>query len=483
MPSSAFGPFRIALLGDFSARSSRGIVEKGRALSQRKAIRVDRDSLDDAIVRLAPTVRLRALDTEISFASLDSFHPDSLYQRLPRLRALRDAGSRDLAASSLLFTGGSQAARPSPSDALATILGDIPLPPGGAALAEPTKTLSPRNASDDALAEFVRRALAPHLVTAPSPAAAAIEAGIDAAIVTELRSILHDPDFQALESLWRSVDFLVRRLETDGTLQVFLVDVSRDELAVDLLQQPIEESGAYRLLIDSSIGTPGGDAWSLIAGVFTLGDGADDLVLAAKLGHLARDAGAAFITGGSPALAGTPSFAAEPDPDDWTEAPTAWDELRSSPFAPYVALVVPRMLLRLPYGRSTDECELVKLEEREPDAELPHENYLWGSGSVAAVLALGEGFARGGWSLRPTRQIAGLPLHIYRRFGGESIATPCAEAVLTERAAERLLKAGLSPLLSVRDSDSVILPRLQSIARPLTPLMGRWTTASYGSSE
>jgi predicted component of type VI protein secretion system len=46
MQSSAFGPFRIALVGDFSARTSRGIVDAGRALAQRKAIRVDRDSLD-----------------------------------------------------------------------------------------------------------------------------------------------------------------------------------------------------------------------------------------------------------------------------------------------------------------------------------------------------------------------------------------------------------------------------------------------------
>ncbi|HZI40831.1 MAG TPA: hypothetical protein VFD67_03990, partial [Gemmatimonadaceae bacterium] len=59
---------------------------------------------------------------------------------------------------------------------------------------------------------------------------------------------------------------------------------------------------------------------------------------------------------------------------------------------------------------------------------------------------------------------------------GETVATPCAEVLLTERAAERLLDRGLSPLLSVRDSDAVILPRLQSIAEPLARLSGRWRT-------
>jgi type VI secretion system protein ImpC len=75
-----------------------------------------------------------------------------------------------------------------------------------------------------------------------------------------------------------------------------------------------------------------------------------------------------------------------------------------------------------------------------------------------------------------------LPLHVYHT-GVETVATPCAEAVLTERAAERLLERGLSPLLSVRDSDAVMLPRLQSIAEPLARLSGRWGVPSHGDSD
>lgn len=481
MPPTAFGPFRIALIGDFSGRANRGVVETGRALSQRKPVRVDRDSLDDAIARLAPT--LRSNDTEITFASLDDFHPDRLYQRLPRLRALRDAGTRDAIVPSLIESrSSSTTSTPTPSDALAAILGDTPLPPGGAAATAAQATVRPTQ-SDDIFAEFVRRALTPHLVATPNPSAAAIEASVDAAIAAELRSLLHDPAFQALESVWRSVDFLLRRLDTDGTLQVHLVDISREELAGDLNAPSIDESGAYRLLVEGSVGTPGSEPWALLGGLFTLGSDASDFALAERLGLLARHAGAAFVAGGSSALAGTASFATSADPDDWNDAiPPKWDELRASAVAPSVALALPRLLLRLPYGKDTDECELVKLEEREPDTELAYEKYLWGPGSVAAVLAIGEGFSAHGWSLRPSREISGLPLHVYKA-GGEALATPCAEVVLTERAAERLLDAGLSPLLSVRDTDEVILPRLQSIARPLTRLNGRWTTASHGGDR
>ena len=38
---------------------------------------------------------------------------------------------------------------------------------------------------------------------------------------------------QALEAAWRGLYFLVKRLDTDGGLKLFLLDVSRDELAAD----------------------------------------------------------------------------------------------------------------------------------------------------------------------------------------------------------------------------------------------------------
>ena len=50
---------------------------------------------------------------------------------------------------------------------------------------------------------------------------------------------------------------------------------------------------------------------------------------------------------------------------------------------------------------------------------------------------------------------------------------PCAEVVLSDRAAEIILDGGLMPLLSLRDQDVVRLARFQSIADPLAPLAGQ----------
>ena len=74
-------PFRIAVLGDFSGRASRGVVE---SISGRRAWPVDCDNFEDVFSRLNTTLRLPAPWTpaefiELRFASVDDFHPDQIF--------------------------------------------------------------------------------------------------------------------------------------------------------------------------------------------------------------------------------------------------------------------------------------------------------------------------------------------------------------------------------------------------------------------
>jgi type VI secretion system protein ImpC len=134
---------------------------------------------------------------------------------------------------------------------------------------------------------------------------------------------------------------------------------------------------------------------------------------------------------------------------------------------------VPRFLLRLPYGHDTEPLESLAFEEA--DELLEHEAYLWGNPAFACVYLLAEAFSHSAWHLRPgiVQDIGNLPLHIYRG-GGEALAKPCAEAWLTERAVARILDAGLMPLVSMKNQDSVRLARFQSLTHPPTRLAGRW---------
>ncbi len=78
--------FRLAVLGDFSARANRGEVEVGDALAGRKPLPLEIDNLEDVMGRLDVKLQLDVGGDdgtiEVDIPSIDSLHPDELYDRL-----------------------------------------------------------------------------------------------------------------------------------------------------------------------------------------------------------------------------------------------------------------------------------------------------------------------------------------------------------------------------------------------------------------
>ena len=278
-----------------------------------------------------------------------------------------------------------------------------------------------------------------------------------------MRALLQAPQFKALEALWRGVYWLVSNLETDEQLKLYLLDACRAELIADpeAAREAIEASGP----------------WSLVVGQYSFGRSAEDVGLLARLGTAAARAGAPFLAAAEPDLVGCGSIAATPDPRDWTppagEAAEQWSALRESAIAPWIGLTLPRMLLRLPYGKSTVPIGSFPFEELSPRR---HESYLWGSGALACALLIARAFAASGWDMEPGEEleVEDLPAHVHDD-GGEKRLQPCAEAALADRAADAILAAGLMPLLSHKGRNAVRLARFQSIAHPAQALSGPWS--------
>lgn len=472
-------PFRIAILGDFAGRANRGERRPGEELRSLGAIRVDRDSIDTAISGLRPRLRIPTTAPELpmletEFHCMDDFHPDSLYDRLPFLQELREL--RRLAEDPDHYPADPASAPPperreSPAD-------DARVRPGHQAGGLLDRIVAEQGSSDlapavaDDLHGFIQRVAAPHTVAATSARQSEALKWIDAAASEQLRELLRHGRFRALESLWRSVHFLVSRLETGESLQVHLVDITREEIEDELERVANgRASGLYRLLTDPA-GTPGDVPWALLVGCYAFRPGQSELL--ARVAAVAREAGAPFLSRAAPELVGAVSFEGTPDPREWTvpEDP-AWAALRRSDLAPWVALAAPRFLLRLPYGADSDPAEAVPLEE----AEVPprHDDFLWGNPAVFCALLLARSFSRAGWEMRPelTLEEDRLPLHIAEGPEG-AVAQPCAEALMTDRAASGLLDRGIIPLASFRDQDRVRVARFQSIADPVAGLRGRW---------
>jgi type VI secretion system protein ImpC len=127
----------------------------------------------------------------------------------------------------------------------------------------------------------------------------------------------------------------------------------------------------------------------------------------------------------------------------------------------------------LPYGAATESADTFTFEEYITGSA--HEQLLWGNPAFAVGAVVAGAFAVAGWSLAPLergQRLEGLPLYIYHEEG-MAMTTPCAEVLLSERVFTALAEAGLVPLVSYRDTDTVALPCIQSLAEPRSLLQWR----------
>ena len=149
--------------------------------------------------------------------------------------------------------------------------------------------------------------------------------------------------------------------------------------------------------------------------------------------------------------------------------------LRGLREAHFLGLIMPRFLIRLPFGKETESTELFDFEEMAHPESAAHDDYLWANPAFAAVLLMVRNFTEQGWDFRPgaLTEITGLPIHIYK-LDGESRTTPCAEVLMTQTAAEEMLERGIIPLVSLKDQPVLRIVRFQSVAHPLAALAGRW---------
>src|SRR5450755_96640 len=260
-PWAAKRPVRIAVLGDFSAGAAAGRLETGADLARRKMIAVEFDNLEDTLARLEVKLALPIGEdgdgVEVEFGELDGFHPDSLYRELPMFKSLVDLRKRlnntatfAKAAAEVRAMGGTDTRRASRSGGRRSRSG---APAANAKLSDFARLVGysadvNTDASVDAL---LKRIVGPFVTKAPDPKRDALVATVDAALSDAMRTVLHQPEFQNLEALWRGMDMLLRRVETGPSLQVLLVDMSAEEFAADLSgSSDLSETGLYSMLVD-----------------------------------------------------------------------------------------------------------------------------------------------------------------------------------------------------------------------------------------
>lgn len=456
-------PVRIALLGDFGAGAAAGRLDTGAALARRKPRPVEFDSLEDWLGQQNLTLNLPlgadGSPVEIPLADLESFHPDTLFRELALFRKLNDLRKRlntpatfDKAAAEVAKMGG---AALKASRATRGVRARGATPSAGARLSDfarlTGRTSAPdRGADIDAL---LRNIVGPFVVPAAKPEKAGLLTVLDNAIADGMRAVLHQADFQAAESLWRGVDFLLRRLETGPMLQVHLIDLSAEEFAADLsATDDLADSALYQLLVGKPAETKDG-GYTYIAGLYQFEATPPHTELLGRMARIAHAAGATFFT--SMAVDDLCNPRTPPHP----LVVEAFAALRGLPEAGRLGLCGPRFLLRHPYGRKSDPISSFAFEEFTPADGLA--GMLWGHPALLALTVLaGQGGAP---------NVGDLPLHHFIDADGDSTALPCTERFINTASATELARYGVKALVAHKGEPLVQLTGPDTVAGTFTP--------------
>jgi len=300
-------------------------------------------------------------------------------------------------------------------------------------------------------------------------------AQIDHLISLQLNEILHHPAFQKLEASWRGIKYMMDQSETSSMLKIRVLNVSKKELLRDLQRAPeFDQSVMFKKVYEDEFGIFGGEPFGALIGDYEFSKHPEDIELLEKVSQVAAGAHAPFLTAAAPELLNMDSFSQLGDPRDIgkifdsTEF-AKWKSFRASEDSRYVGLTMPRVLMRLPYGKDTKPVDEFSYEEGVDGTD--HSKYLWGNAAYALGARLTTAFAHYGWcaSIRGVEGgglVEGLPTHTFRTDEGD-VALKCpTEVAITDRREKELADQGLIPLVHCKGTDYAAFFSVQSANKP-----------------
>jgi type VI secretion system protein ImpC len=301
----------------------------------------------------------------------------------------------------------------------------------------------------------------------------ALIAEIDAKLSRQIDEILHHPTFQKLESAWRGLKFVVDRTDFRENVKVELLNCSKDDLLADFEDAPeVPKSGLYKIVYSAEFGQFGGRPYGAIVANYDFGPGPQDISLLQKCAAVATMSHAPFLAAAGPQFFGLRDYLNLPNLKDLKalfEGPqyTKYNAFRETEDARYVGLLMPRFLLRLPYGANTVPVKEFNFEE---NVIGQHEAYCWGNATFAFATRLADSFAKYRWCPNIIGPQAGgsvenLPLHQYEAMGEIQTKIP-TEIMLTERREFELSEEGFIGFTFRKDSDNACFFSANSVQKP-----------------
>ncbi|MEZ6092563.1 MAG: type VI secretion system contractile sheath large subunit, partial [Pirellulaceae bacterium] len=221
-------------------------------------------------------------------------------------------------------------------------------------------------------------------------------AEIDHRLSIQLAEVMHSDEFQKLEGTWRGLHYLTQNSETGTGLKIRVMNVKKDELRKDLEKAvEFDQSTLFRKCYEEEYGQLGGEPYGMLLGDYHFGRTADDVNLLRLISNVAAAGHAPFVAAADPNMFNMNSFTELSGPRDLAKifqgadyAP--WRSFRESEDSRYVALTLPNVLGRLPYGGDFKKVESFDFDEQVDGTD--HKQYLWMSAAWAYATRVTDAF-------------------------------------------------------------------------------------------
>jgi type VI secretion system protein ImpC len=298
-------------------------------------------------------------------------------------------------------------------------------------------------------------------------------ANVDQKLSAQVSAILHNDDFQKLESAWRGLKFLVDRTNFRENIRINLMNVSKQDLLDDFEDSPeVPKSGLYRTVYSAEYGQFGGQPYGAMIANYDFGPGPQDMKLLQYVAGVSAMSHAPFIAAAGAQFFGVDSFEALPALKDLKsifEGPqyAKWQGFRESEDSRYVGLTLPRFLLRLPYGPDTAPAKSFNYKEEVADGD---KDFCWGNTAFAFATRLTDSFAKYRWCTNIIGPQGGgavddLPLYQYEAMGAVQTKIP-TQVLISERREYELAEEGFIALTMRKGSDNAAFFSANSTQKP-----------------
>ncbi|KQX01188.1 EvpB family type VI secretion protein [Massilia sp. Root418] len=302
-------------------------------------------------------------------------------------------------------------------------------------------------------------------------------AALDKKLTEQINLIMHTDEFQKLEGAWRGLHHLVNNTETDETLKIRVMNISKNDLGKTLKKYKgtaWDQSPIFKKMYEEEFGQFGGEPFGSIVADYYFDNSAPDVELLAGMAKIAAAAHAPLIAAAAPSVMLMESWQELSNPRDLTkifQTPehAAWRSFRESEDARYVGLAMPRFLARQPYGAKTDPVEAFDFEEDTSAAG--SKNYTWANAAYAMAVNINRSFKEYGWCSRirgieSGGAVEGLPVHSFPTDDG-GVAMQCpTEIAISDRREAELAANGFMPLVHKKNTDFAAFIGAQSLHKP-----------------